>query len=52
MTTPSRIYINFGASVGTAVAAVISWSVNHSVGWAILHAMFSWFYILYYLFVS
>jgi len=42
-----------GVSFGSALAMVISFNVNHSVGWAILHGIFSWFYVLYYaLFVS
>ncbi len=40
----------YGGSIGTAVAAVLSWSVNHSIGWALLHAFFGWFYLLYYFF--
>ncbi len=37
-----------GASFGTALAIVISWSVNHSILWAIVHGLFSWFYVLYF----
>jgi hypothetical protein len=29
---------------------VISFSINHSVLWAILHGICSWFYVLYYIF--
>lgn len=35
-------------SLGITVAVVISWSLNHSVGWAILHGVFGWLYLLYY----
>ena len=37
-----------GASFGSALAIVISWSVNHSILWAIVHGLFSWFYVLYF----
>lgn len=40
-----------GISFGSALAIVISWSVNHSVLWAILHGLFSWFYVIYYIIV-
>lgn len=36
-----------GVSVGSAVAAGVSWYVNHSIGYAIVHFFLSWFYILY-----
>jgi hypothetical protein len=34
--------------IGTALAVVISWSVNQSILWAMLHGFFGWFYVLYY----
>lgn len=40
-----------GISFGSALAIVISWSINHSVLWAIVHGIFSWFYVIYYLIV-
>lgn len=36
-----------GVSFGTLMAAIISYSVNHSLGWAVVHGLFSWFYIIY-----
>jgi hypothetical protein len=41
--------VTAGVSFGSALAMAISFNVNHSVGWAILHGIFSWFYVLYYL---
>lgn len=38
-----------GIGLGTIIAVVISWSVNHSVIWAIIHGILGWFYIIYYL---
>jgi hypothetical protein len=34
-------------SIGAVLAALLSWSVNHSVLWALVHAFFSWFYVIY-----
>jgi len=39
-----------GISMGTALAITISWSVNKSILWAIVHGFFSWFYVIYYAF--
>lgn len=38
----SLVYI-----VGMGLAGASSWLLNHSIGWAIVHAMFSWWYLLY-----
>jgi hypothetical protein len=37
-----------GASFGSALAIAISWSVNKSILWAIIHGFLSWFYVVYY----
>jgi hypothetical protein len=37
-----------GIGFGSALAITISWSVNHSILWAIVHGFFSWFYVIYY----
>jgi hypothetical protein len=39
-----------GVSFGSALAIVISWSVNHSIIWAIVQGFFGWFYVAYYAF--
>jgi hypothetical protein len=38
-----------GFGLGSVIAVVISWSVNHSVLWAAIHGFLGWFYIVYYL---
>lgn len=43
--------IRSGISMGTALAMVISWSLNQSVLWAVIHGVFSWLYVLYYLII-
>lgn len=37
-----------GISFGSALAIAISWSVNKSLFWAIIHGLFSWIYVVYY----
>lgn len=37
-----------GIGFGSVVAAIISWSANHSIGWVIVHGMLGWLYVLYY----
>lgn len=37
-----------GISWGTALAIPISWSLNHSIGWALAHGIFGWCYVIYY----
>ncbi len=40
--------VRSGISLGTALAIVLSWSVNKSVLWAIIHGILSWIYVVYY----
>lgn len=37
-----------GISFGCALAIAISWSLNKSILWAILHGICSWLYVIYY----
>ncbi|HSF12341.1 MAG TPA: hypothetical protein VLA50_05150 [Erythrobacter sp.] len=37
-----------GIGLGTAIAVAISWSVNKSIIWAIVHGFLSWIYVIYY----
>jgi hypothetical protein len=39
-----------GIGLGSAIAVAISWSLNKSVLWAIIHGVLSWFYVIYYMF--
>jgi len=38
-----------GITFGSALAITISWSLHKSVLWAIIHGIFSWLYVIYYL---
>jgi len=40
--------MNAVIGLGVAIAVTISWSVNHSILWCILHELFSWFYVICY----
>ena len=37
-----------GVSFGSALALVISYVNWHSIGWAILHGVLGWVYVIYY----
>ncbi|MEO9117003.1 MAG: hypothetical protein ABI311_12660 [Gemmatimonadaceae bacterium] len=37
-----------GISFGSALAIAISWSVHHSIIWAIIHGFLSWIYVVWY----
>ena len=41
-----------GISMGTALAMVLSYSLNKSILWAILHGVCSWFYVIYFAIVK
>ncbi|SKB62963.1 hypothetical protein SAMN05660776_2235 [Salegentibacter holothuriorum] len=43
-----RSVISNGISLGTVIAAITSWTRNRSVLWMIIHGIFSWFYVLYF----
>lgn len=40
--------VRSGVTFGSAMAIAISWSVNKSILWAMVHGLFSWFYVIYY----
>ncbi len=44
-----RKTVKTGISFGSALAMVISYTAWHSIGWAIVHGILSWVYVLYYL---
>lgn len=43
-----REVVSSGIHVGTVIAVVISWSLNKSILWCILHGFFGWFYVIYF----
>ena len=40
-----------GLGLGNVIAACVSWSLHKSILWAVIHGIFGWFYIIYYLLV-
>ncbi|GAA3348566.1 hypothetical protein GCM10017717_27010 [Deinococcus persicinus] len=45
-----KTVVKNGIGFGSVLAITISWSVHHSIIWAIIHGCFSWLYVLYYVF--
>ncbi len=41
--------VDTGAAVGAALAVVISYVKWKSIGWAILHGILNWVYVIYYI---
>lgn len=37
-----------GISFGSALAMILSWSINRSVLWAVFHGILSWVYVVYF----
>ena len=37
--------------IGTIIAILLSWSMNHSIFWCVIHGILGWIYIIYYLIV-
>jgi hypothetical protein len=37
-----------GIGFGTALAIAVSWSLNKSLLWAIVHGLLGWIYVVYY----
>ena len=37
-----------GIGLGSAIAVAISWSINKSIVWAIVHGVLSWLYLIYF----
>lgn len=45
-----HIKLIFKASIGEVLAMIISWSLHKSILWALIHGLFGWFYVVYYIF--
>jgi len=49
ITTQTRdVVTQSGISLGSVLAVTFSWTRNRSILWAILAALFSWFYVIYF----
>lgn len=40
--------VSSGIGLGGVLAVIISWSLNHSILWAIIHGILGWIYVIYY----
>lgn len=45
-------YLKGGITFGSALAMVISYCNWHSIGWAIVHGLLSWVYVIYFAIVK
>ena len=43
----TKTVVKSGITFGTCLAMVISYTNWHSVGWAIVHGLLSWLYVIY-----
>ncbi|MCB1050914.1 MAG: hypothetical protein H6510_02445 [Acidobacteria bacterium] len=34
---------------GSVLAITLSWTANKAIGWAVIHGILGWFYVIYYL---
>ena len=41
--------VETGISFGSALAMIISYTAYKSIGWAIVHGVLSWIYVIYYI---
>ena len=46
------LFLSVFARMGATLAAILSWSVNHSLAWMMLHFLVGWFYVVYYVFAK
>ncbi len=47
-TETKRTVISNGIGLGSVIAGITSWERNKSVLLAIIHGIFSWFYVIYF----
>lgn len=47
-TTVVQKTVKSGITFGSALVMVISYTTWQSVGWAIVHGLFGWFYVIYF----
>ena len=45
--TYTETAVKSGIGFGSALAMVISFSINHSIFWAIIHGLMGWIYVVY-----
>jgi hypothetical protein len=48
MSDSKSVSISTGYGLGSMIAVAISWSINQSILWCIIHGIFGWFYVIYF----
>jgi hypothetical protein len=48
MANQSTTVVRHGISFGSALAMVLSYTKWHSILWAVIHGLCSWFYVAYF----
>ena len=48
MNESAKDSVTSGVSFGSTLAVVISYTHYHSIGWAIVHGLCSWGYVIYF----
>lgn len=48
-TTILQKTVKTGVSFGSVLAMILSYTSWHSVGWAIIHGLMSWVYVIYFI---
>ena len=43
-----KSYAIHGITMGSALSMILSYSVNKSILWAVVHGILSWFYVIYF----
>ena len=41
-------YVYSGLGMGGSLAMILSWTINKSILWCILHGICSWIYVIYF----
>lgn len=36
-------------AIGSLLAVILSWSISHSFWWCVLHFIFGWLYVVYWI---
>ena len=47
-----KVYAGSSIGFGAVLAIVMSWTANKAILWAIIHGVFGWLYVIYYLWVK
>jgi len=47
-TSQDSVSAGGGIGLGGLLAVLLSWTVNHSIAWCILHFFCGWIYVIYY----